>query len=171
MTKALFIIAPKNFQDKELLDTRQVLNEAGVETKVASLTTETAEGSLGTKVVPDLAIKDIVLLEYAMVIFVGGPGALGLYEYEEVKKLLTNLKTSEKKIGAICIAPVLLARAGILQGKKVTVYKTEESVKELAEQGAQLIEQDVVTDGRIVTANGPAAAKTFGQALLKLIKP
>lgn len=173
MTKALFIIAPKGFQDRELLDTRQILNEAGVETKVASLTTETAEGSLGTKIVPDLAISDIILLEYDLIVFIGGPGALELAKEEEVTRLLTDLKVSQKKIGAICIAPVLLARAGILEGKKATVYQTEDSVKELKSNGAELVPKSVVTDGKIVTANGPAAAKAFGQALLELldIKP
>ncbi len=101
--------------------------------------------------------------------FVGGPGALELYQHQETKDLLDNLKTSQKKIAAICIAPVMLARSGILNGKKSTVYRTDESIEELQKGGAEILDQPVVTDGSIVTANGPQAATAFGQAIIKLL--
>ena len=54
--------------------------------------------------------------------------------------------------------------------KKATVYKTEESVKQLQESGAEFIDQDLVVDGNLVTANGPSAATKFGEAIVKLLK-
>jgi len=72
-----------------------------------------------------------------------------------------------KVIGAICIAPVTLANAGLLKGRKATVWASEKA--RIETKGAIYTGADVQVDDNIVTANGPNAAKAFGEALLKLL--
>ncbi|MDD1666685.1 MAG: DJ-1/PfpI family protein, partial [Methanomicrobiales archaeon] len=67
---------------------------------------------------------------------------------------------------AICLSPVVLARAGVLSGKKATVFRTADSVAEMRKGGADLRGEPVVVDGRFVTANGPAVARRFGEAVV-----
>jgi len=78
-----------------------------------------------------------------------------------------------KVLGAICIAPALLAKAGVLQGKKATVWSSpldKSPIKILEKSGAIFVAEEVVSDDGIVTANGPGAAKKFAQALIEALK-
>jgi protease I len=74
-----------------------------------------------------------------------------------------------KPVGASCLAPVVLARAGILKGIKATYYESPTSFREMKAGGAVLVDQAVVAEKRIVTANGPAAAKAFADAFIKML--
>ncbi len=165
MSSALFLIAPQNFRDEELLQPKQVLEEAGITCKIASLTTDLAIGKLGAEISPDLATKDVNADDFDAIILVGGPGAPELADFPEVIDLINLFYFKEKLIAAICIAPILLAKAGILTNKKATVFVTPESVKTLEEAGALVVLDEVVVDGRLITANGPGAAFDFGQKI------
>jgi protease I len=73
-----------------------------------------------------------------------------------------------KVLAAICIAPVTLANAGVLKGKKATVFPSLQS--QLTAQGARVVNQDVVQDGKLLTASGPKAAREFAAALVKMLE-
>jgi protease I len=169
-TKALFIIAHTNFQDEELAKPKAILENAGYDVEVASITTDTATGMLGAKVKPDLAIKDANINDYALIVVVGGSGAPELANHPEVLNLLSQAKNNDKKITAICLGPMVLAKAGVLQGKQATVFSAPESLAVLEQGGAIFVDQSVVVDGNVVTANGPGAAAEFGNELVKLLK-
>ena len=170
MGKVLFIIAQNQFRDEELEKPKEILEDAGFETDVASLTTDTAVGMLGARVKPDLAVMDAEPDEYDLIVVVGGMGAPELAEHDEVLELLSRAKEDDKKLGAICLGPLVLAKAGVLQGKKATVFKTPESVVALGDKGAVLVDEDVVVDESVVTANGPDAAERFGRELVDLLQ-
>ncbi|MBC7348303.1 MAG: DJ-1/PfpI family protein, partial [Clostridia bacterium] len=72
-----------------------------------------------------------------------------------------------KVLGAICLAPVTLANAGVLAGRKATVFSPE--AKRLEAAGAKYTGAGVEIDGRIVTASGPENAKDFGEAIAALL--
>jgi protease I len=76
---------------------------------------------------------------------------------------------SAKVVAAICLAPVVLARAGILKGKKATFFNSPISLGEMKAGGAVLVDKAVVTDSRIITANGPAAAKEFAETFIRTL--
>jgi protease I len=170
MPKVLFIIAQTNFRDEELFKPKAILENAGYAVEVASITIDTATGMLGAKVKPDLAIKDANINDYALIVVVGGSGAPELANRPEVLNLLNQAKNNDKKIAAICLGPMVLAKAGVLQGKQATVFKTPDSIAALKNGGAIFVGQDVVVDTDIVTANGPGAAAEFGNELVKLLK-
>ena len=72
-------------------------------------------------------------------------------------------------MAAICIAPVILAKAGVLRGRKATVWSSlmnKSGAKELKEAGCNVEEKRVVIDGEIVTADGPAVVKEFAEAII-----
>ncbi|MBN1156698.1 DJ-1/PfpI family protein [Candidatus Woesearchaeota archaeon] len=166
MKNVLFIIAQKNFRDEELETPKTMLEEAGHRCDVASITAEPAKGALGAVVNPDIAIKDVDINEYELVVVVGGAGSPTLMNYPEVLSVVRGAK----KLAAICLGPMTLAKAGVLNGKKATVFETAESRKVFQENGVIFVRKDVVVDGDIVTANGPGAAEEFGEEVAKLLE-
>ena len=71
-------------------------------------------------------------------------------------------------IGAICIAPVILANAGVLKGRKAVCFPSIKA--SLTQKGAIIVNQNVVQDGNIVTATGPEAAGTFAKTLANMLQ-
>jgi len=171
--KALFIIAFNDFRDEEYFIPKEILEQAGIEVKTASTQKGTASGKLGGKTEVDLVLDEVEVGDYEAIIFVGGPGVYNYLEDPAFHKIAQEGYLCEKIIGAICIAPVILAKAGILKGKKATVWNSpdyKESIKELEKGGAEFVEKEVVVDGNIITACGPEAAKEFGEEILKKLR-
>jgi len=76
-----------------------------------------------------------------------------------------------KVTAAVCIAPMILAKAGILKGKKATVWDGDlEQSAYFKKNGIDYTGSEVTVDGKIVTGNGPNAAKAFGEAVAKLLE-
>lgn len=163
--KVLMIIAPKNFRDEELLETKEVLTQAGAVVELASTSLDTAVGMLGAKVAVDLLMDSVRVVNYDAVVFVGGVGASQYWESPQAHSIAQEAYQTGKVLGAICIAPVTLANAGLLKGKKATVWASEKG--KIEAKGAKYTGSSVEADGRIITANGPKAARKFGEAILK----
>jgi protease I len=166
--KVVMIIAPQNFRDEELIEPQDVLIEKGATVKVACASLEVSKGMLGAQVRPDMLISDIQPQEWDAIILVGGSGASTYWEDSTVHLLLNQAVTQNKVVGAICIAPVTLANAGILSGKKATVYPSEEG--KLKDKGAEFTGNSVERDGKVITANGPSSARDFGNAIAQALE-
>jgi len=165
--KVLLIIAPTDFNDTEYGTTRSVLEQAGATVSVASTTTETARSD-ETQVTPDLAITDVNVGNYDAVVFIGGMGVETAYfDNITAQQIASNAYNQGKVVGAICIAPVVLAKAGILNGKHATVYN--DYAAQLTAGGAIYTDQPVVTEGKIITANGPDASTAFANAIVSAL--
>ena len=171
MANVLLIIAQVDFQPVEYKDTKSSLEEAGHTVKTASLAKEVAVGKDGSEVMPDLAVDDVNSDEFDAVAVIGGPGAPVLGKYDSVLALWKDFKEKGKIVAAICVAPTILAIAGVIDGVKATVWNNDGlQEKILHKYGAEFVDEDVVIDGKIVTANGPAAAKDFGKAVADVIE-
>jgi len=166
--KIVMIIAPQNFRDEELLQPKSILTEKGAEVKVASASLETAKGMLGAEVKPDMLVSQIKPEDWDAIILIGGAGASQYWDDSSIHSMLNEAVRQNKIVGAICIAPVTLANAGILSGKKTTVYSSE--TQKLANKGAVCTGRDVERDGNIITASGPPAAKEFGNTIAQALK-
>ncbi len=165
--KVVMIIASRNFRDEELQIPKNILEKEGVEVKIASSSRDVATGMLGATVKPDLLINEIKVKEYEAIIFVGGTGASS-YWNDPVAHFIAQEAIKESKIlCAICIAPVTLANAGVLKGKKATVWPTEQH--RLKAKGALYTGKKVEVDGNIITASGPQAAEEFGKTIVKAL--
>jgi protease I len=165
--KIVMIIAPQNFRDEELLQPKNILTEKGAEVVVASASLETAKGMLGAEIKPDIMVSEIKPEDWDAIILIGGTGASQYWDDSSVHSLLNEAVKQNKIVGAICIAPVTLANAGILSGKKATVFGSE--VQKLKDKGAECTGKDVERDGNIITASGPQAANQFGNAIAQAL--
>lgn len=168
MTRVLMVIAPQDFRDAEYLEPRRVLETAGVAVDVASVELGQATGVEGTKVTINYTIEDITPKAYQAVIFVGGSGMAKLVNNKRLISLALSFYQAGAIVAAICIAPVILANAGLLQGKKATSWMSA-SIN-LQNKGADYTGKEVEVDDRVITANGPHAAVEFGQKVLEMIK-
>lgn len=171
MVKAVFVIAKEMFRDEELLDTKAVL-EKEMEVHIASTAAGKCTGKLGAEVVADMTIARALaeVATFSAVIFIGGPGVQALFGDPDALALARKAHhlAAVKALGAICWAPVLLARADVVGGMKLTAWDDGKGsqFRELKAAGATILPQHVVTDGKLVTADGPRAAKDFGKAVL-----
>jgi protease I len=124
-------------------------------------------GMLKKTIMPDMLVSDAVAKNYDSIIFVGGTGMSKYFNDPIMLSLAKQFYAQGKVVAAICIAPVILANSGILKGKKATV--SESMANNLTIQGAEYISQSCVVDGKVITANGPAASKEFAKEIIKLL--
>ena len=166
-TRVVMVIAHRDFRDEELLKPQALLEKAGAQVTVASSSLEPATGALGAKVTPDVLLKDVDADAYEAVVFIGGPGAKEYWDDRTAHGLARQAVERGSVVAAICIAPVTLANAGLLDGKKATVWRTESG--RLRAQGADYTGAEVEVDGRLITSNGPEAAEEFGKAIAEAL--
>ena len=166
--KVVMIIAKNEFRDEELLQPKAVLEGAGIEVVVASSSSGTATGMLGARVEVQDLIGNINPSDYDAVIFVGGRGSSEYWQDPTAHSIAKKANELGKLVCAICIAPVTLAKAGLLSGKRATVWQSE--VNALKQAGAFYTGKAVEVDGNIITGNGPPAAEEFGKTILGKLK-
>jgi len=169
--KILMVIAQQDFRDEELFKPKEVFEGAGASVFVAAPRNETATGMLGGKVQPDFAISDVNASEFDAVVVVGGSGSPKyLWDDTQLRNLVRDAYAGGKVVAAICLSPVVLARAGILKGKSATVFPSSDAVAELKKGGAIYKDKSVVIAGRIVTGRDPASAEAFANAIVSLLR-
>jgi len=170
--RILMIIAPKNFRDEELFIPMEYFQAHGAKVVIASKKAGECVGMLGSRVNAKLSLADVNVSTFDAVVFVGGSGSTVYYSDPEALRIAREAYEQGKVVGAICLAPGILARAGILKGKRATVWWRPGATigKDALEAGGAILESGpVVVDDHIVTANGPDAALEFAKAIAKLL--
>lgn len=171
-TKVLFVIAFEEFQPIEYRNAKSVVENAGFTVITVSDKMGTAIATDGSTQNVDLALDKINLNNYCGIFFIGGSGALEHLDNNTSYKIIQEAFHQNKPVGAICIAPRILAKSGILQGKKATGWDEDEQLATiLADCNAHyLSNKDVVIDDNIITATGPDCAHTFGEAIVEALQ-
>lgn len=160
------VLLANGFEEIETLTPVDVLRRAGLDVKTVAITADTATGSHGISVACDLRAEELDTDTVDCVIFPGGmPGATNLDASPYTDKILDSVIKKGGLVAAICAAPLVLGRRGFLKGRKATCYPGFES--ELV--GATVIDEGVVTDGKIVTARGMGVALDFSLELVSLL--
>jgi protease I len=170
--KVAMIIAFRDFRDAEYFLPKEILEKAGAKIVTVSTKLGTAIGADGGDTKVDLLLENLNPADFDAIVFVGGPGALDYLDNENSYKVVRETIEKDKILGSICISPVILAKAGVLSGKRATVWSSpldRSPVKILKENGAIYEDKDVVQDGKIITANGPGAAEEFGKKLIEIL--
>lgn len=171
--KIALIIAFRDFRDEEYFEPKEVLEKAGFEITTVSEKMGPAMGVYGGEAEINLLLSELKVHDFDAVIFVGGSGASRYFEDKSARRIVLEAVLENKVLGAICIAPTILALAGVLKDKKATVWSSnmdKSFVEILEKEGADYSSRAVVIDGQIITANGPETATAFAQAIVDKLK-
>jgi len=162
------VIVPlaEGFEEIESTTIIDILRRAGIDVTVAGLKEGAIKGAHGVKVTPDTVIDKVTADNFDAIALPGGyPGFVNLGESDQVLKLVREMHAKNKLVTAICGAPSVLGKAGVLQGKKATVFPGMENTL----TGAQPSEEGVVVDGKIITSRGPGTAMEFSLKLVEVM--
>jgi len=172
MPKVIMIIAYRGFRDEEYFTPKEVLEKADVKVITASNQKGIALGADGGEVEVNLSIYEINRVDFDAMVFIGGSGCLANLDNEYSYKAARDAVSQGKILASICISPIILAKAGVLEGKKATVWSSPMDrgpVGILEDNGAIYEDKSVVVDGKIITGNGPGAAEEFGRAIVGVL--
>jgi DJ-1 family protein len=155
------------FEEIEALAIVDVLRRAEIEVVVAGLQPGPVTSVRKITLLPDTTIDAVSSDGFDMIILPGGqPGADNLNNDPRIHRLLTDFHSAGKLIGAICAAPIILGAAGLLSGRRATSYPTYSNRLGGALYDARTV---VVTDGNIITSQGPGTAISFALAIVSRI--
>ena len=161
----VYVFLADGFEEIEALAPVDFLRRAGVEVKTVALNKMSAVGAHSVEVVADVNIDDIILNDdIEAVILPGGmPGSQNLYECSKVHEAIDFANDNNKLVCAICAAPFILGRKGLLNGKEATCFPGFEN--EL--KGAKVKNEGVIKSGNIITAQGAGVAWEFGERIAR----
>ena len=155
------------FEEIEALCPLDLLRRAGVEVTTMGIGGDKITGSHGITVVADIKDKKLKLTDIDMVILPGGmPGTTNLDESKTVHAAIDEALKNDAYIAAICAAPMVLGKRGLLNGKNAVCYPGFEKYLEGA-----IVPEDkkLVVDGKMITARGMGVALDFGLELVSIL--
>jgi len=156
--RAVLIVASQNFRDEELFETKRALDTAAVQTVIASTKIGIIRGALGNIAEANILVGQLRVEDYDAIIFIGGPGAVEYFVNPAALNLAREAVRQRKILAAICIAPTILANAGV-----ATSFLSERN--RLIQAGAVYTGIPVEQDRLIITGSGPMASIQFGRAV------
>lgn len=164
----VYIFLAEGFEAIETITPLDMLIRAGIEVNTISISDEfLVKSSQGIPVQADDLFENTDFSDAEMLILPGGqPGATNLGKHKGLEAILKFANEHNIPIAAICAAPTVLGKHGLLQGKKATCYPGCEGML----KGAQCTESFVEKDGNLITACGPAAAVEFAKAIISLLR-
>ena len=169
----VLILATDGFEQAELFEPRQALLDAGVKVTLASLGTDPIQGMehdrKGDTIVPDITVDDVETADYTALLLPGGvanPDTLRMND--RAVEIVEEFADDDKLIAAICHAPWLLIEADVVDGKRMTSWPSLRT--DLANAGAEVVDEEVVRDGQFITSRKPDDIPAFNQAILAALQ-
>ncbi len=168
MTAKVLVPLAQGCEELEAVTVIDLLRRAGIEVVTAGLDGEPVRASRGTVLVPDTTLDAALDEDFDMVVLPGGlPGADYLDEDPRIQALLKRMAGAGKYTAAICAAPKVLARAGLLAGRCATAYPGVLESMDLPD--VTLTGEAVVRDGTVITSRGPGTAMDFALVLIECL--
>ncbi len=157
----------EGFEEVEALATVDVLRRAGIETRMVSTTgILRVNGAHQIPVITDMLFKDAPYEVAEMILLPGGmPGTLNLDNHDGLKEQVINF-AQNKKLAAICAAPRIPGKLGLLKGKKAVCYPGNDEFLE----GAVVLDVPAITDGNITTGRGAGPVFDFALEVVRVLK-
>ena len=166
----LMVLSEKDFRDNEIKVPKEYLEKAGAKIEVATTSGGEAVGVGGLHVDADISLEDVDVSKYDAIVFIGGPGTKKyLWPSKQAQRIARDAVDSNRVVGAICLAPVVLARADVINGLRVTGFPDQQLKDEIQAAGATYTGKSVEKDGLVITASGPSAAGAFARALAEAL--
>lgn len=166
--KHVLIISADGFEDSELLQPWQQLNEEGVTADIASLRTGAITGKHGLEVNANMTVKDVNPDDYDMLLLPGGKAPAELRKHQRVLDIAQHFFQTGKPVAAICHGPQILISAGVMKGRKAT--SAASVAEELKTAGANYLDRQVVVDGNLITSRKPDDIPAFMKEILARLK-
>ena len=173
MQKKVAVLLANGFEEGEALFVVDIMRRAGFICDTVSVEKEIVEGSHGIRTISDYLLKDVDRSSYDMIVLPGGlPGADTLRDNDIVIEWVKEISSlSGKYVAAICAAPQVLARAGIVKNRRVTSYPGEKYRKifedaDYVDDNTKM-EECVVVDGNLITSRGPGTTLPFAYKLVE----
>lgn len=163
MKTVLVTIAP-GFEEIETVTVVDILRRAGARVTLAATVAGVLEGSRGIKVAPDALLEEVMDKEFDLICLPGGqPGTDNLNKDPRIEKLLLKMQNQGKYIAAICAAPLVLQKSGILKDRSMTCHPSVQSHFD------SYINDRVVIDGKLITSKSPGTAMEFALKLVEIL--
>jgi protease I len=170
--KHVLILATDGFEQSELFKPRQALLDAGVKVTLASIKTDPIQGmehdKKGETITPDITLDHVDIDDYDALLLPGGvanPDALRMEE--DAVNIVEDFMDADKIVAAICHAPWMLVEADVVDGRRVTSWPSVRT--DLTNAGADVVDEEVVVDGNLITSRKPDDIPAFNTALLKAL--
>lgn len=160
---ALFII--DGFEEVEAVGASDILRRGGVDVKIVSLSQSHEVKSKHNITIKADALFDEIQKEHFDMLVIPG-GTTKYLEHEGLLNIVTKFNNEGKPLGAICAAPAVFGKLGLLKGRKATIYP---GMQDYLGEGAIFTEDSVVTDGNITTSRGPSTVFVFALRLLEIL--
>jgi protease I len=169
----VLIMATNRFEESELFGPRERLLAQGAEVKLASPDLgeimATVHDEPGKRIKPDLTIGDARAADFDALILPGGVGNPDqLRTNDDAIRLIREFASAGKPVAAICHGPWLLVEADLLAGRKATSWKSIRT--DLKNAGAEVVDEEVVIDGNIITSRKPDDVPAFTDAVIEWIE-
>jgi len=162
--KRVLIALAEGFEEIEALATADVLKRAGLDVVLAGLPGTMVKGRSGIRVVTDKRIDEVESKDFDCLVLPGGnPGYVNLGKSKKILELINDFDKQKKQIAAICAAPSILAKAGILDDRRATIFPGMERDVPRPRSGK------VVVDGHIITSQGPGTTLDFALEIVKTL--
>jgi len=164
--KKVMIPLGEGFEEIEAVTNIDVFRRAGLEVVTAGLGKREVEGDHGIKIEADLLLKDVDINELDAIVLPGGmPGAENLRNNDKLVWLISELDQREGLVAAICAAPMVLDKAGVIEGKNATSYPG--FARKMP--SCNYTEERVVRDGNVITGRGPGVAMEFALEVVRYL--
>ena len=172
-TAHVLILATDGFEQDELFKPRQALLDAGVKVTLASIKTDPIQGMQhdvkGDTITPDMVLDDVDTEDYTALLLPGGVANPDTLRMEDrAIEIIEEFADDEKLIAAICHAPWLLIEADVVDGKRMTSWPSLRT--DLANAGADVVDEAVVRDGQFITSRNPDDIPAFNAAILEALQ-
>ena len=171
MPNITLVVAPEQFRDEELLIPRKAFEAKGYSVQTVSTRTVEGEGMLGHKETFSQTLGQVNISQLEALVIVGGYGSVQhLWDNQDLHLLIQTTAQANKLVSAICVSPVVLAKAGVLSGKRATVWDMPESQEAFKAANVTYTGEPVTVDGKLITGNGPEAAQAFAEAIIAALE-
>lgn len=164
----ILVISADRFEDSELLVPYYRFREEGITVDIASLERGRIKGKHGYEVEANLAIDEVRPQDYDALLLPGGRAPEALRKSARVLEVVRAFVAAGKPVFAICHGPLILASAGVLEGRPATCYQSVAG--ELEASGAQYRDAEVVVDGGLVTSRHPADLPAFLRETMRTLR-
>lgn len=163
----IYVFLANGFEETEAIAPVDILRRSELDVVTVGIGEDVVVSSHGIAVIPDITEVEFVPTDdIDMIVLPGGmPGTLNLEKSRTVQDAIDFCIANDKYIAAICAAPSILGRKGLLDGKKATCFPGFEQFL----VGAEYTGEGVVQDGKIITAKGAGVAIDFGLKLSEIL--